>query len=49
MKIPIAKSHRGFSLLELMVASSIGLIGILAMTSLFRHGNERYIHGYAAG
>ncbi|MFZ0294743.1 MAG: prepilin-type N-terminal cleavage/methylation domain-containing protein [Candidatus Sulfotelmatobacter sp.] len=38
MKIPIAKSHRGFSLLELMVASSIGLIGILAMTSLFRQG-----------
>jgi type IV pilus assembly protein PilW len=38
MKIPIANSQRGFSLLELTVASSIGLIGILAMTSLFRQG-----------
>jgi prepilin-type N-terminal cleavage/methylation domain-containing protein len=38
MKIPIANSQRGFSLLELMVASAIGLVGILAMTSLFRQG-----------
>jgi prepilin-type N-terminal cleavage/methylation domain-containing protein len=38
MKIPIANSQRGFSLLELMVASTLGLIGILAMTSLFRQG-----------
>lgn len=38
MKIAIANSQRGFSLLELMVASAIGLIGILAMTSLFRQG-----------
>src|SRR5271170_1389316 len=38
MKMPIANSHRGFSLLELMVASTIGLIVILAMTSLFRTG-----------
>ena len=38
MKMPIANSQRGFSLLELMVASSIGLIVILAMTSLFRTG-----------
>jgi prepilin-type N-terminal cleavage/methylation domain-containing protein len=38
MKMPISKSQRGFSLLELMVASSIGLVVILAMTSLFRMG-----------
>ena len=38
MKIAIANSQRGFSLLELMVASALGLIGILAMTSLFRQG-----------
>ncbi|HXM02078.1 MAG TPA: prepilin-type N-terminal cleavage/methylation domain-containing protein [Chthoniobacterales bacterium] len=38
MKMPIANSHRGFSLLELMVASTIGLIAIVAMTSLFRTG-----------
>jgi prepilin-type N-terminal cleavage/methylation domain-containing protein len=38
MKMPISKSQRGFSLLELMVASFIGLIVILAMTSLFRVG-----------
>jgi prepilin-type N-terminal cleavage/methylation domain-containing protein len=31
-------SQSGFSLLELMVASAIGLIAILAMTSLFRQG-----------
>ena len=33
-----AKSQRGFSLLELMVASSLGLVVILAMTSLFKTG-----------
>src|ERR1700678_119498 len=38
MKMPIANSHRGFSLLELMVASTIGLIAIVAMTQLFRMG-----------
>lgn len=38
MKIFHTKSQRGFSLLELMIASSIGLIAILAMTSLFRTG-----------
>jgi prepilin-type N-terminal cleavage/methylation domain-containing protein len=35
-----AKSQRGFSLLELMVASSIGLLMILAMTSLFKTGMD---------
>jgi prepilin-type N-terminal cleavage/methylation domain-containing protein len=35
MKIPISKSQRGFSLLELMVASSIGLIAVMAMTQMF--------------
>src|SRR5271170_7723039 len=40
MKMPIANSHRGFSLLELMVASTIGLIVILAMTSLFKTGMD---------
>jgi type IV pilus assembly protein PilW len=38
MKMRIAKSQRGFSLLELMVAATLGLIVILAMTSLFRQG-----------
>jgi prepilin-type N-terminal cleavage/methylation domain-containing protein len=38
MKIPTKNSKRGFSLLELMVASTIGLIIIMAMTSLFRQG-----------
>jgi prepilin-type N-terminal cleavage/methylation domain-containing protein len=38
MKIPISNSQRGFSLLELMVATTLGLIVILAMTSLFRQG-----------
>jgi prepilin-type N-terminal cleavage/methylation domain-containing protein len=40
MHIPTPKSQRGFSLLELMVASSIGLIVILAMTSLFKSGMD---------
>ncbi len=34
------KSHRGFSLLELLVASSIGLTVILVMTSLFKTGMD---------
>jgi len=38
MKTPISKSHRGFSLTELLVASSIGLIAIMAMTQLFNMG-----------
>jgi prepilin-type N-terminal cleavage/methylation domain-containing protein len=38
MKMPISKSQRGFSLLELMVASAIGLIAIMAMTQLFDMG-----------
>lgn len=35
-----SKSQRGFSLLELLVASSIGLIVLLAMTSLFKTGMD---------
>jgi prepilin-type N-terminal cleavage/methylation domain-containing protein len=38
MKMPIEKSQRGFTLLEFMVASFIGLIVIMAMTQLFRMG-----------
>src|ERR1700735_2465392 len=38
MKMPISNSQRGFSLLELLVATTLGLIVILAMTSLFRQG-----------
>jgi prepilin-type N-terminal cleavage/methylation domain-containing protein len=38
MKILISKSQRGFSLLELMVASAIGLIAVMAMTQLFQMG-----------
>jgi|SRR5580704_4674262 type II secretory pathway pseudopilin PulG len=38
MKMPISKSQRGFSLLELLVASFIGIIVIMAMTQLFRMG-----------
>jgi len=38
MKMPITKSQRGFSLLELMVASVIGLIVVMAMTQMFRMG-----------
>ena len=34
------KSQRGFTLLELLVASSLGLIVILAMTSLFKTGMD---------
>ena len=38
MKMLTSKSQRGFSLLELMVASVIGIIVIMAMTQLFRMG-----------
>jgi prepilin-type N-terminal cleavage/methylation domain-containing protein len=38
MKIRNTKSRSGFTLLELMVASTIGLIVITAMTQLFRMG-----------
>ena len=38
MKILISKSQRGFSLLELMVASAVGLIAVMAMTQLFQMG-----------
>jgi prepilin-type N-terminal cleavage/methylation domain-containing protein len=38
MKMLISKSQRGFSLLELLVASSVGLIAIMAMTQLFDMG-----------
>jgi prepilin-type N-terminal cleavage/methylation domain-containing protein len=36
MQMRFAKSQRGFSLLELMIASIIGLILMAAMTSMFR-------------
>jgi len=38
MKIRITKTQRGFSLLELIIAASLGVMIILAMTSLFRAG-----------
>src|ERR1700692_572679 len=38
MKIRNTKSHRGFTLLELMVASTIGLVVMTAMIQLFRMG-----------
>jgi Tfp pilus assembly protein PilW len=38
IKMRIAKSSRGFSLLELMIASTLGIMVILAMTMLFRQG-----------
>jgi prepilin-type N-terminal cleavage/methylation domain-containing protein len=38
MKMRIATSQRGYSLIELLIASSLGLLVILAMTSLFRMG-----------
>src|SRR5437899_7521219 len=34
------KSRRGFSLLELLVATSIGLTVVLVMTSLFKTGMD---------
>lgn len=36
MKMPIENSQRGFSLLEMLIAASIGVGAILAMTSLFK-------------
>ncbi|MGH9494243.1 MAG: PilW family protein, partial [Candidatus Sulfotelmatobacter sp.] len=36
----ISKSQRGFTLLELLIASAIGLIVILTMTSLFKVGMD---------
>jgi len=39
----MTKSQRGFSLLELLVASSIGLTVILVMTSLFKTGMDATI------
>jgi prepilin-type N-terminal cleavage/methylation domain-containing protein len=38
MKMRISKSQRGFSLLEMLVASAIGLIAVMAMTQLFNMG-----------
>ena len=38
MKMRITKTQRGFSLLELIIAASLGVMIILAMTSLFRAG-----------
>jgi len=35
-----AKTQRGFSLLELLVASAIGLVAMAAMTSLFKTGMD---------
>ena len=40
MNIRMAKSQHGFSLLELMVVSAIGLVLILAATSLFKMGMD---------
>jgi type II secretory pathway pseudopilin PulG len=38
MKMPITNSQRGFSLLELTIAATLGLIVVMAMTSMFRQG-----------
>lgn len=38
MKMPNARSQRGFSLLEVTIATALGLIIILIMTSLFKMG-----------
>jgi prepilin-type N-terminal cleavage/methylation domain-containing protein len=38
MKMPISNSQRGFSLLEMLVASAIGLIAVMAMTQMFNMG-----------
>ncbi len=40
MNMRRAESQRGFSLLELMVASVIGLIVIMSMTALFKQGMD---------
>ena len=36
----MGKTERGFTLIELMVASAIGLVIIMAMTSLFKLGMD---------
>jgi type II secretory pathway pseudopilin PulG len=38
MNIRLTNSQRGFSLLELMIAASLGIIAVMAMTALFRQG-----------
>ncbi|MGA7402461.1 MAG: prepilin-type N-terminal cleavage/methylation domain-containing protein [Candidatus Sulfotelmatobacter sp.] len=38
MKMRLTKSQHGFSLLELMISATIGVLVVLAMTSLFRTG-----------
>ena len=38
--MPTSKSQRGFTLLELLVASSIGLTVMLMMASLFKVGMD---------
>src|ERR1700691_6619039 len=38
MKMPTAKTESGYSLLELMIASAIGVIVVMAMTQMFRVG-----------
>src|SRR2546429_7593998 len=40
MKKRIGNPQRGFSLLELMIASAVGLVVIAAMTSLFKIGMD---------
>ncbi len=40
MKRRIGKPQRGFTLLELMIASAVGLVVIAAMTSLFKIGMD---------
>jgi type II secretory pathway pseudopilin PulG len=40
MKMPNAKSQRGFSLLEVTIATALGLMIILIMTSLFKSGMQ---------
>src|SRR3979409_2600263 len=40
MKRRIGKPQRGFTLLELMIASAVGLVAIAAMTSLFKIGMD---------
>jgi prepilin-type N-terminal cleavage/methylation domain-containing protein len=40
MKITNSNSQRGFTLLELMIASAVGLVVIAAMTSLFKIGMD---------
>ncbi|MGA8867126.1 MAG: prepilin-type N-terminal cleavage/methylation domain-containing protein [Candidatus Sulfotelmatobacter sp.] len=40
MNMRSTDSQRGFTLVELMVASAVGLIAIMAMTSLFKQGMD---------